>query len=78
MRLGYKAKETMNDIDDLQSQINDLREIVESLVMKQGLVISYYEKNQVLSPEEEKQAREKARKYLIEFSEWVDKFNKRK
>jgi hypothetical protein len=48
----------MNDIDTLQQEVESLRAIVKSLVIKQGLVISSYRQDEVLTPKEEELARE--------------------
>lgn len=63
----------MNDIDDLQQQVDNLKSIVESLVAKQGLVISSYLDGEVLTPDEEEETRKQwLDKMHISAQQWAD------
>ena len=67
----------MNDIDDLQKQISDLEELLLSLVEKQGLVVSQYEQNTVLTPREEDIAKKEWVENAEKTVKWMDDLNKR-
>lgn len=67
----------MNDLDRIESEINSLTELVKSLIEKQGLVISHYKADTVLTPEEEAVAKDEWEKHVEKTTKWLSDLNKR-
>lgn len=62
----------------LEDQIEDLRQLVISLIEKQGLVVSNYSENTVCTPEEEELAEQEWSRKFDETMAFIDESNKKR